>query len=70
MPDGTPIDTLIDGVDGIVRPPVHYLLSCTHPATAALALSHLRDDGRDVTDRLIGIKANGSAAPAAARDRR
>jgi S-methylmethionine-dependent homocysteine/selenocysteine methylase len=62
MPDGTSMADLVDEIDdAITEPPVHYLVSCTHPSTALAGMRSLGAAGRDVSDRVIGIKANGSA---------
>jgi S-methylmethionine-dependent homocysteine/selenocysteine methylase len=63
LPDGASIADTIALIDESVDPPpVHYLLSCTHPSTARSGLRRLGDDGHDLSNRLIGIKANGALA--------
>jgi homocysteine S-methyltransferase len=66
LPDGTSIADVIATIDDAVSPrPTHFLVSCTHPATARSGFLALHDAGHDVSDRLLGIKANGAqAAPA------
>jgi S-methylmethionine-dependent homocysteine/selenocysteine methylase len=63
LPDGETIAGVIALIDESVDPrPVHYLLSCTHPSTASDGLRRLSDQGHDLSDRLVGIKANGAMA--------
>jgi S-methylmethionine-dependent homocysteine/selenocysteine methylase len=63
LPDGESIDGAIALIDAKVDPrPVHYLLSCTHPSTALRGSRRLADQGNEVSDRLIGIEANGALA--------
>ncbi len=45
----------------VARAPTHYLISCTHPSATLAGMRSLRASGRDVSARVIGIKANGSA---------
>lgn len=62
MPDGCSVADLVEAVDTAAgRPPVHFLLSCTHPSTALAGMRCLRAEGRDVSGRVLGLKANGSA---------
>jgi S-methylmethionine-dependent homocysteine/selenocysteine methylase len=61
LPDGTPLETLIDTIDRAVTPqPVHYFINCTHPTVALAGLDASSTRGGDIS-RVIGIKANGSA---------
>jgi S-methylmethionine-dependent homocysteine/selenocysteine methylase len=61
LPDGTPLETVIDTIDRAVTPqPVHYFINCTHPTVALAGLDAASDRGGDIS-RVIGIKANGSA---------
>jgi S-methylmethionine-dependent homocysteine/selenocysteine methylase len=63
LPDGASVADVIASIDESVDPPpTHYLVSCTHPSTARSGLRRLRDQGHDLSDRLIGIKANGAVA--------
>jgi homocysteine S-methyltransferase len=61
VPDGTPLETLIDTIDRAVTPqPAHYFINCTHPTVALAGLDAASTRGGDIS-RVIGIKANGSA---------
>jgi S-methylmethionine-dependent homocysteine/selenocysteine methylase len=65
LPDGASVADVIALIDDSVDPrPTHYLISCTHPSTARSGLLRLGDEGHDLADRLIGIKANGALADA------
>lgn len=58
--DGTTIKNLIQRLDETITPqPNFYVLSCTHPQTASLALY----DFDPIYQRILGIKANGSSKP-------
>jgi S-methylmethionine-dependent homocysteine/selenocysteine methylase len=60
LPDGTPLETVIDTIDRAVTPrPVHYFINCTHPTVALAGLDAASARGGDIS-RVIGIKANGS----------
>jgi len=62
MPDGTSVADLVATIDSVAsREPIHYLISCTHPSTALSGMRTLRETQHDVSARVIGIKANGSA---------
>jgi methionine synthase I (cobalamin-dependent) len=55
-------DLAVSGRGNVLRAVAgEYLISCTHPSAALAGMRRLRASGREVSDRLIGIKANGSA---------
>lgn len=57
--DGTPLDDVIERIDGSVDPaPWFYTLNCVHPTIVLSALHHLRPN---VMKRVHGLSANGSA---------
>jgi homocysteine S-methyltransferase len=63
LPDGTPLPDVVRRIDGLGDDrPVHHLITCAHPRVALSAMRHLRGNGDDVSDRVIGIKANGANA--------
>lgn len=58
--DGNRFEELILKLDALVNPaPNFYVISCTHSSIAASALS----DHKPAYQRILGIKANGSARP-------
>jgi homocysteine S-methyltransferase len=62
LPDGTDVALTIKQIDTLAKPPVHYLVSCTHAATAQEGMRHLMRESDELSSRVLGIKANGSAA--------
>jgi len=63
LPDGTLLPEAVARIDELGESrPVHYLITCTHPAAALTAMRRLRAGGNDVSDRVIGIKGNGAQA--------
>lgn len=68
LPDGTPLERLIDTIDTATDPaPLHYFINCTHPAIALAGLAAIEGRGGDLT-RVIGLKANGSSESPAELD--
>jgi len=59
--DGMTIEQLIHEIDiqTAAHKPVGYIIGCTHPSVASVALK----SSCEAFERIIGIKANGSAKP-------
>jgi homocysteine S-methyltransferase len=63
LPDGTTLPDVVRRLDALGDDrPVHHVITCVHPEVALSAMRHVREEGDDVSDRVIGIKANGANA--------
>ncbi|MCB2199439.1 homocysteine S-methyltransferase family protein [bacterium] len=60
--DGTPLHEIVTTIDNTVSPkPVTHLVNCVHPSVFLKAMEAERQQGYDLTDRIIGLQANTSA---------
>lgn len=60
--DGTPLHEIVARIDETVTPlPITHLVNCVHPSVFLKAMEAERNNGHDLTSRILGLQANTSA---------